>query len=113
MRDFPPTFGDDAPQAVSRFRRWQGISGKTYLVSVYPIDDCPDYVDAVVMAVDAVSGDVTVAAAMRCAPCCRRPHWPVPPKPMCICSPVTARPAAPPSGTSTAGIEAEVAGSLA
>jgi len=56
MRDFLPMFGNDAPQAVSRFRRWQGISGKTYLVSVYPIDDCPDYVDAVVMAIDGTSG---------------------------------------------------------
>ena len=46
----------DAPEAASRFRRWHGISGKTYLVSVYPIDDCPDYVDAVIMAVDGASG---------------------------------------------------------
>jgi hypothetical protein len=46
----------DAPAAASRFRRWHGLSGKTYLVSVYPIEDCPDYVDAVVMAIDGMTG---------------------------------------------------------
>jgi hypothetical protein len=44
--------GREAPQAASRFRRWVGISGRSYLVSVYPIDQCPDYVDAVVIAVE-------------------------------------------------------------
>jgi hypothetical protein len=48
--------GRDAPQAASRFRRWVGISGRSYLVSVYPIGQCPDYVDAVVIAVEGGSG---------------------------------------------------------
>jgi len=48
--------GRDAPQTASRFRRWLGASGKSYLVSVYPIDDCPDYVDAVLIAVDGATG---------------------------------------------------------
>jgi hypothetical protein len=44
--------GRDAPDAASRFRRWRGASGRSYLVSVYPIGECPDYIDAVLMAVD-------------------------------------------------------------
>lgn len=44
--------GRDAPAAASRFRRWVGISGRSYLVSVYAIEQCPDYVDAVLIAVD-------------------------------------------------------------
>jgi len=46
----------DAPAAASRFRRWHGVSGKTYLVSVYAIDEWPGYTDAVVMAVDGATG---------------------------------------------------------
>lgn len=48
--------GREAPQAASRFRRWVGISGRSYLVSVYPIAQCPDYVDAVVIAVAGADG---------------------------------------------------------
>jgi hypothetical protein len=48
--------GRDAPDAASRFRRWVGTSGKSYLVSVYPIGECPDYTDAVLIALDGVSG---------------------------------------------------------
>ncbi|CAM5775875.1 hypothetical protein LMIY3S_05244 [Labrys miyagiensis] len=48
--------GREAPHAASRFRRWVGASGRSYLVSVYPIDQCPDYVDAVVIAVEGRSG---------------------------------------------------------
>ncbi|MDQ0396262.1 hypothetical protein [Labrys monachus] len=51
-----PALGREAPDAASRFRRWRGASGKSYLVSVYPIGECPDYVDAVLIAVDAASG---------------------------------------------------------
>lgn len=47
-----PHLGRDAPVAASRFRRRIGASGRAYLVSVYPIEACPDYVDAVVVAVD-------------------------------------------------------------
>lgn len=36
---------------LSGFRRVRGTSGRSYLVSVYAIDACPDYVDAVVLAV--------------------------------------------------------------
>jgi hypothetical protein len=41
-----------APRAriFANFRRVMGASGRSYLVSVYPIDACPDYVDAVVIA---------------------------------------------------------------
>jgi hypothetical protein len=46
----------DAPDTASRFRRWLGTSGRSYLVSVYPIEECPDYVDAVLIAVDGASG---------------------------------------------------------
>jgi len=45
----------DAPEAAARFRRWRGRSGRAYLVSVYPIDACPDYIDAVLLAVDSAS----------------------------------------------------------
>ncbi|WP_413990276.1 hypothetical protein ACMDCR_30880 [Labrys okinawensis] len=48
--------GREAPHAASRFRRWVGASGRSYLVSVYPIGQCPDYVDAVVIAVEGSSG---------------------------------------------------------
>lgn len=48
--------GREAPAAASRFRRWIGASGKPYLVSVYPIAQCPDYVDAVLIAIDSASG---------------------------------------------------------
>jgi len=48
--------GRDAPQAASRFRRWLGASGRSYLVSVYPIGECPDYVDAVLIAVEGATG---------------------------------------------------------
>jgi hypothetical protein len=48
--------GREAPQAASRFRRWVGASGKSYLVSVYPIEACPDYVDAVLIAIEGKSG---------------------------------------------------------
>jgi hypothetical protein len=48
--------GREAPHAAARFRRWVGTSGKSYLVSVYPIAGCPDYVDAVLIAIDGASG---------------------------------------------------------
>jgi len=48
--------GRDAPQTAARFRRWLGASGRSYLVSVYPIGECPDYVDAVLIAVDGMTG---------------------------------------------------------
>jgi hypothetical protein len=41
---------------LSGFRRLKGASGRSYLVSVYPIDSCPDYVDAVVLAVARQAG---------------------------------------------------------
>ena len=44
------------PFSGSRFLRWRGISGRDYVVSVYPIGKCPDYTDAVVIAVDSRSG---------------------------------------------------------
>lgn len=44
------------PFTGTRFRRWRGASGASYLVSVYPIAQCPDYVDAVALAVDGRSG---------------------------------------------------------
>jgi hypothetical protein len=47
-----PALCRDAPSMAGRFRRWSGASGRSYLVSVFPIDDCPDYVDAVIVAVD-------------------------------------------------------------
>ena len=40
----------------SRFLRWRGVSGRDYVVSIYPIGRCPDYTDAVVVAVDSRSG---------------------------------------------------------
>ncbi len=40
----------------SRFLRWRGVSGRDYVVSVYPIGKCPDYTGAVVIAVDSRSG---------------------------------------------------------
>ncbi len=55
--------GRDAPAAASRFRRWVGISGRSYLVSVYPIAQCPDYVDAVLIAVDAGGACVWIGEA--------------------------------------------------
>ena len=48
--------GRDAPDTASRFRRWIGASGKSYLVSVYPISECPDYTDAVLIALDSANG---------------------------------------------------------
>src|SRR5690349_17138978 len=43
--------GSALPRTAGRFRRWRGLSGRNYVVSVYPIDHCPDYVDAVLIAV--------------------------------------------------------------
>jgi hypothetical protein len=59
-RFFTPlaALGREAPAMASRFRRWRGASGKSYLVSVYAIDKCPDYVDAVLVAVDGASGAI-------------------------------------------------------
>ena len=48
--------GREAPHAAAAFRRWVGASGRSYLVSVYPISQCPDYVDAVAIAVEGRSG---------------------------------------------------------
>jgi hypothetical protein len=45
----------------SRFQRWRGASGRDYVVSVYPIARCPDYIDAVVLAVDSRTGSVVWA----------------------------------------------------
>jgi hypothetical protein len=44
--------GRDLPGIGSRFRRWRGACGRDYLVSVYELRQCPDYVDAVLIAVD-------------------------------------------------------------
>ncbi len=48
--------GQEAPDTASRFRRWRGASGGAYLVSVYPITECPDYVEAVLIAVEGSTG---------------------------------------------------------
>lgn len=47
-----PALCREAPSVARRFRRWSGASGRSYLVSVFPIDECPDYVDALIIAVD-------------------------------------------------------------
>ncbi len=54
--DRSPTLLESAPGLPSSFRRWLGKSGRRYTVSTYPIADCPDYVDAVAIAVEAASG---------------------------------------------------------
>jgi hypothetical protein len=46
-----PSLTRAAPRMASRFRRWRGGSGADYVVSVYPIERCPDYVDVVLIAV--------------------------------------------------------------
>jgi len=45
-----------APKAAAQFRRWRGRSGQGYVVSVYPIEACPDYIDAIALAVSGSSG---------------------------------------------------------
>ncbi|RBP16385.1 hypothetical protein DFR50_10526 [Roseiarcus fermentans] len=39
-----------------RFRSWRGVSGKSYVFTVYPASDCPAYCDAVLLAA-AFDGD--------------------------------------------------------
>jgi hypothetical protein len=55
-----PGLAREAPRTASRFRRWRGGSGSDYVVSVYPIERCPDYVDAVLIAVSATGQPVWV-----------------------------------------------------
>jgi hypothetical protein len=49
-----------ASVAMARFRRWRGSSGRSYLVSVYPLAECPDYADAILLTVDAQGAPVWV-----------------------------------------------------
>ena len=41
----------DAPRAASRLRRWQGRSGRSYVVSCYQLAALPDYDNAVVIGI--------------------------------------------------------------
>jgi len=49
-----------ASVTMARFRRWRGSSGRSYLVSVYPLAECPDYADAILLTVDARGAPVSM-----------------------------------------------------
>lgn len=49
-REAPAETARHGGRLFANFRRVTGASGRSYLVSVYPIEACPDYVDAVMIA---------------------------------------------------------------
>jgi hypothetical protein len=60
----PQAFGDD-----ERFWYWRGVSGKRYIHSVYPLDNCPPLPGAVYLAVRREGDRRSVIAAGRFSPC--------------------------------------------
>jgi hypothetical protein len=55
-----PLLAREAPRAAARLRRWRGASGRDYLVSIYSLERCPDYSEAVLIAVSAEGSAVWI-----------------------------------------------------